>query len=34
VLLLPPLIIREEQLAEGFAVIEQALEITDAVVKN
>jgi taurine--2-oxoglutarate transaminase len=29
VLLLPPLIITEEQLAEGFAVIDKALEITD-----
>jgi taurine--2-oxoglutarate transaminase len=28
-LLLPPLIITEEQLAEGFEVIDQALEITD-----
>ncbi len=30
VLLLPPLIINAQQLAEGFAVIEKALEITDA----
>ena len=30
VLLLPPLIISAQQLAEGFAVIEKALEITDA----
>ncbi len=34
VLLLPPLIITEEQLAEGFAVLEQALEITDRAVKS
>ncbi len=30
-LLLPPLIITEDQLAEGFEVINQALEITDRV---
>jgi taurine--2-oxoglutarate transaminase len=28
-LILPPLIINEEQLAEGFAVLDQALDITD-----
>ena len=32
-LLLPPLIITPEQLAEGFAVIDRALEITDQAVK-
>jgi taurine--2-oxoglutarate transaminase len=30
VLIIPPLIITEEQLAEGFAVLDKALEITDA----
>jgi taurine--2-oxoglutarate transaminase len=30
VLIIPPLIITEEQLAEGLAVLDQALEITDA----
>lgn len=30
----PPLIINEEQLAEGFKVIDKALEITDAAVEN
>jgi taurine--2-oxoglutarate transaminase len=30
VLIIPPLIISEEQLAEGFAVLDKALEITDA----
>jgi len=30
ILLLPPLIITPEQLAEGFAVIDRALEIADA----
>jgi taurine---2-oxoglutarate transaminase len=34
VLLVPPLIITEAELAEGFAVIDQALEITDAAVKD
>ena len=29
-LLLPPLIITEEQLEEGFAIIDEALSITDA----
>lgn len=33
-LLLPPLIITEEQLAEGFAAIDKALEITDAAVRD
>jgi taurine--2-oxoglutarate transaminase len=33
VLLIPPLIITEEQLAEGFSVLDKALEITDAAVK-
>jgi taurine--2-oxoglutarate transaminase len=32
VLVIPPLIITEEQLAEGFAVLEEALEITDRAV--
>jgi taurine--2-oxoglutarate transaminase len=31
-LLIPPLIIQREQLAEGFAVIDRALEITDRAV--
>jgi taurine---2-oxoglutarate transaminase len=30
VLLIPPLIITPQQLQEGFAVLDQALEITDA----
>ena len=30
VLLIPPLIITEDQLSEGFAVIDKALEITDS----
>lgn len=34
VLIIPPLIITEEQLAEGFAVLNQALEITDRAVKR
>ncbi len=34
ILLLPPLIITPEQLAEGFAVIDKALELTDAGVKK
>jgi taurine--2-oxoglutarate transaminase len=29
ILIIPPLIITEEQLAEGFAILDQALEITD-----
>lgn len=34
VLLIPPLIITPDQLAEGFAVLDQALAITDAAVKD
>lgn len=34
VLIIPPLIITEEQLAEGFSVLDQALEITDRVVEQ
>jgi taurine--2-oxoglutarate transaminase len=34
VLLIPPLIISPDQLAEGFAVLEKGLEITDQAVKN
>jgi len=34
ILVIPPLIINEEQLAEGFKVIDKALEITDAAVEN
>jgi taurine--2-oxoglutarate transaminase len=33
ILLIPPLIIDQHQLAEGFSIIENALEITDTVVK-
>jgi taurine--2-oxoglutarate transaminase len=33
-LIIPPLIITEEQLAEGFKLIDQAIEITDAACKN
>jgi taurine--2-oxoglutarate transaminase len=33
VLIIPPLVITEEQLKEGFAVLDKALEITDAAVK-
>jgi taurine--2-oxoglutarate transaminase len=33
-LVIPPLIITEEQLAEGFAILNQGLEITDAAVKG
>jgi taurine--2-oxoglutarate transaminase len=33
VLIIPPLIITEEQLAEGFAILDQALEITDRAAK-
>jgi taurine--2-oxoglutarate transaminase len=29
ILVIPPLIINEQQLAEGFAVLDKALEITD-----
>jgi taurine--2-oxoglutarate transaminase len=32
ILVIPPLIINEEQLEEGIRVIDQALEITDAAV--
>jgi taurine--2-oxoglutarate transaminase len=34
ILLLPPLIINEEQLEEGFSILDRALEITDAAVKE
>ncbi|MBN2550145.1 MAG: aminotransferase class III-fold pyridoxal phosphate-dependent enzyme [Anaerolineales bacterium] len=34
VLIIPPLIITEEQLAEGFAILDKALEITDKAVKS
>jgi taurine--2-oxoglutarate transaminase len=34
VLVIPPLIITEEQLAEGFSVLDKALEITDRAVKE
>jgi taurine--2-oxoglutarate transaminase len=34
VLIIPPLIITEDELAEGFAVLDQALKITDAVSKG
>ncbi len=34
VLIIPPLIINEEQLAEGFAVLDKALEITDAALQK
>jgi taurine--2-oxoglutarate transaminase len=34
VLIIPPLIITEEQLAEGFEVLDQALAITDKAVKG
>jgi 4-aminobutyrate aminotransferase-like enzyme len=33
VLIIPPLIITEEQLEEGFTTIDKALEITDAAAK-
>jgi taurine--2-oxoglutarate transaminase len=33
-LIIPPLPITEEQLAEGFSIIDKALEITDAVVEK
>jgi taurine--2-oxoglutarate transaminase len=33
-LIIPPLIITEEQLAEGFQLIDQALEITDAACRD
>ncbi len=34
VLIIPPLIITEEQLQEGFRVLDQALQITDAAVNK
>jgi taurine--2-oxoglutarate transaminase len=34
VLIIPPLIITEEQLAEGFAVLDEALEITDRAIRS
>jgi taurine--2-oxoglutarate transaminase len=34
ILIIPPLIITEEQLQEGFAVLDEALKITDKVVKG
>ena len=34
VLIIPPLIITPEQLAEGFGMIERALEITDQAAKK
>lgn len=34
VLIIPPLIITPEQLAEGFSIIEKGLEITDAAIKE
>ena len=34
VLIIPPLIITEEQLAEGFAIIDQGLKITDQAVTH
>lgn len=34
VLIIPPLIISEEQLAEGFEILDEGLEITDAAVEN
>jgi len=34
ILIVPPLIITEEQLKDGFAIIDQALEITDAEIKK
>jgi taurine--2-oxoglutarate transaminase len=34
VLIIPPLIINEEQLAEGFAVLDKALAITDQAAKG
>ena len=33
-LIIPPLIIQEEQLTEGFAVLDKGLEITDAAVTS
>ena len=34
ILLIPPLIITESELAEGFAVLEKAIDITDKIAKN
>ena len=34
VLIIPPLIITEEQLREGFEVLDQALNITDQVISG
>ncbi|MDX1377768.1 MAG: aspartate aminotransferase family protein, partial [Anaerolineales bacterium] len=34
VLIVPPLIISEEQLVEGFDILDKALEITDQAVKD
>jgi len=34
ILLVPPLIISEEQLVEGFSIIDKAIEITDKVADN
>jgi taurine--2-oxoglutarate transaminase len=34
VLIIPPLVISEAELAEGFEVLDKALEITDRVVKG
>jgi taurine--2-oxoglutarate transaminase len=34
ILVIPPLIITEQQLEEGFSVIDQALAITDASIKG
>ena len=34
VLIIPPLIITEEQLQEGFAILDRALEITDRAAKG
>jgi taurine--2-oxoglutarate transaminase len=34
VLIIPPLIINEDQLAEGFEVLDKALEITDKTVEG
>jgi 4-aminobutyrate aminotransferase-like enzyme len=33
-LIIPPLIITEEQLAEGVAILDKALTVTDAAVRN
>lgn len=34
ILIIPPLIIKPEQLIEGFNVLDKALEITDAAVRE